>query len=76
MEKDQCKSLTKSICLKYAQDQLEKAQELLERFRLCDCPDLGGFECRCLSDEMKEAIRNRSFTDRSVQTEGKNGELL
>ena len=74
MEKDQCRSLTKSICLQYARDQLLRAQELLERFRLCDCPEVGGFECNCLSEEEKEALRNKSFADKSVQTKEANGE--
>lgn len=73
-EKDQCRSLAKTIGLQYARDQLLRAQELLERFRLCECPELAGFECQCLSDEAKEALRNKVFTDKSVQTEETNGE--
>ena len=74
MEKDQCRSLSKSICVEFARDQVLRAQQLLERFRLCDCPDVGGFECRCVSEEVMETIRNKSYKERSTQTEGNNGE--
>ena len=74
MEKDQCRSLSKSICVEFARDQVLRAQQLLERFRLCDCPDVGGFECRCVSEEVIETIRNKSYKERSTQTEGNNGE--
>lgn len=76
MEKDQCRSLSKSICVEFARDQVLRAQQLLERFRLCDCPDVGGFECRCVSEEVMEAIRNKSFTERSTQTDENNGESV
>lgn len=74
MEKDECRSLSKTICLEFARDQLLRAQQLLERFRLCECPDIGGFECRCVSEEVMEAIRNKSYKERSIQTEESNGE--
>lgn len=74
MEKDECRSLSKSICLKFARDQVLRAQQLLERFRLCDCPEVGGFECRCVSEEVMETIRNKSYKERSAQTEENNGE--
>jgi len=74
MEKDECRSLSKSICLEFARDQVLRAQQLLERFRLCECSDIGGFECRCVSEEAMEAIRNKSYKERSIQTEENNGE--
>jgi len=74
MEKDECRSLTKSICIEFARDQLLRAQQLLERFRLCDCSDVGGFDCRCVSEEQMEAIRNKSYEDRSTQTKENIGE--
>lgn len=74
MEKDECRSLTKSICIEFARDQLLRAQQLLERFRSCDCSDVGGFECRCVSEEVMETIRNKSYEERSTQTEKNNGE--
>lgn len=73
MEKDECRSLSKSICLKFARDQVLRAQQLLERFRLCDCPEVGGFECHCVSEEVMETIRNKSYKERSAQTEENNG---
>lgn len=72
MEKDECRSLSKSICIEFARDQVLRAQQLLERFRLCDCPDVGGFECHCVSEEVMETIGNRSYTERSTQTEENN----
>ena len=74
MEKEQSRLLTKSICVDFALDQVLRAQQLLERFRLCDCPDVGGFECRCVSEEEMEAIRNKSYMERSTQTVESNGE--
>ena len=74
MEKDQCRSLSKSICIEFARDQVLRAQLLLDRFRLCDCPEVGGFECRCVSEEVMETIRNKSYKERSTQTEKNNGE--
>ena len=76
MEKDECRSLSKSICLEFAHDQVLRAQQLLQRFRLCDCPEVGGFECRCVSEEVMEAIRNKSYNERSTQTEENNGESV
>jgi len=73
MEKDECRSLSKSICLEFARDQVLRAQQLLERFRLCECSDIGGFECRCVSEEAMEAIRNKSYKERSIQTEENDG---
>lgn len=77
MGTERCRSITRTVCLRYACDKIHRAQELLERFRFCDCSALGGVDCQCASklqqSENSQGARSYNFTDRNAQTGGKIG---
>ena len=77
MDTERCRSLTRTVCLRYACDKIHRAQELLERFRFCDCSAVGGIDCQCTSklqqSENSQGARSFNCIDRNAQTGGKIG---
>lgn len=73
MEKDLCKTIVKRISTGYAHDRMQKAQQLLERFRLCDCMAYGGKRCACVR-RPREVLNGKNNTrDKETQTEERTG---
>lgn len=57
MEKDLCRSISKRISLGFARHQIQRAQQRLERIRLCDCSEIGGKRCQCSGRQLGENTR-------------------
>ena len=71
MDDVQERSFSRELSLAYAREQIERFQRLLEQFRLCKCPCLGGEECNCVSEDVKQdLIRYQRFVQQM------NGKLL
>ena len=71
MDNVQERSFSRELSLAYAREQIERFQRLLEQFRLCKCPCLGGEECNCVSEDVKQdLIRYQRFVQQM------NGKLL
>ena len=77
MDSLQWRSFSRELSLAYARDQIERFQRLLERFRLCECHELGGEECNCVNENVrKDLIRYQRFIQhRSTQTDEMNGKF-
>lgn len=73
MEKDLCRTIIKRISTGYAHDRMQKAQQLFEKIRLCDCMAFGGKRCACLR-RSREVLNGRNNTrDKGTQTEERTG---
>ena len=52
---------------------MEIFQRFFDRFRSCECPELSGDECNCVSEDVKEDLV--FVQHRSTQTEEMNGKF-
>ena len=73
MEKDLCRTIVKRISTGYAHDRIQRAQQLLEQIRLCDCMAIGGKRCACVR-RPREVLNGRNKTrDKGTETEERTG---
>lgn len=76
MEKDLCRTIVKRISTGYAHDRIQRAQQLFEQIRLCDCMAIGGKHCACVR-RPREVLNGRNKTrDKGTQTEERTGKCL